>query len=392
MRTQTVDTQATLLDIEAYVQRHLPQYMRELSELCAIDSNSYYKPGLDLVAEYLAAHMRRIGMEVTIVENDAAGNDLLGVLRGDGQGRVLVLGHIDTVYPVGTADSRPVRVEDDVVYGPGVCDMKGCVLSAIYAIEALVATNFRSFGEIRLLCVSDEEISQRHSEDLILRTCEGCDRALVLEAGRANGNVVSARKGSAWYTLTAKGRSAHTGVEPEKGRNAIVEIMHQMLQIQSIAGWREGLTINPGVINGGLTPNVVPDFAQARFDLRYLRIGDRIATEQRWHEMIKHTLVPDVELTLEMEPYSKEPMVCTPETIKLVRQAQEIAHMLGFSVDHELTGGASDSSFTSELGIPTLDGLGPVGGLDHSPNEYIFKSSIVPRSALLAGLIMGIDA
>jgi glutamate carboxypeptidase len=136
----------------------------------------------------------------------------------------------------------------------------------------------------------------------------------------------------------------------------------------------------------------VPDFAQARFDLRYLRIGDRIATEQRWHEMIKHTFVPDVQLTLEMEPYHKEPMVCTSETIKLARQAQAIAHTLGFSLDHELTGGASDASFTSELGIPTLDGLGPNGGLDHSPNEYILKSSIAPRSALLAGLIMGINA
>jgi len=392
MKTQPVDTRAIVLDVESYVRRHLPQYMEELSYLCAIDSNSYYKPGLDEVAAYLATRMRRLGMQVTVEENETAGNDVLGVLYGDGQGSVVLVGHIDTVYPVGTAVDRPVRVEEDVIYGPGVCDMKGCVLSAIYAIEALLATNFRSFGEIRLLCVSDEEISQRHSEDLILRVCTGCQKALVLEAGRANGDIVSARKGSAWYTLTARGRSAHTGVEPEKGRNAIVEIMHQMLQFLNLTGWREGITINPGVITGGITPNVVPDFAQVRFDLRYLRIADRIATEQRWREMMKHSFIPDVELTLELEPYRKEPMECTPETKKLAKQAQEVADMLGFTLHDALTGGASDASFTSELGIPTLDGLGPVGGLDHSPQEYILMSSIAPRAALLAGLLMTTDA
>lgn len=380
--------QSVVGDAEAYVQSHLPCYLNELRELCAIDSNSYHKPGLDQVADYFAKRMRQLGMEVVLVENKDWGNDVFGVLRGDGQGKVVILGHMDTVYPVGVAKARPLRVEDDIVYGPGVCDMKGCILSAIYAIEALVAANYRSFGEICLLCVSDEEISERHSAELILQTCQHYERALVLEAGRANGDIVSSRKGSAWYSLTAWGRSAHTGVEPEKGRNAVVEAMHQTLQFISLDGWRNGVTINAGVVNGGTTPNVVPDYAQVHFDLRYTRTCDRIATEQRWQEMITHQRIPEVELKLERFPSLKEPMECTPESEKLAHLAQEIGATLGLSFNHAFTGGASDASYTSALGLPTLDGLGPVGGLDHSPDEYIVLSSVPQRAALLAGLMV----
>lgn len=382
-----MDVQTTLLKVEAYVQDHLDQYVEELRELCAIDSNSYSKKGLDEIALILAARLRGIGMHADIIEREEWGNDLFGIIQGTGNLNVLILCHTDTVYPVGTAVGRPLQIKGDTILGPGVCDMKGCILSAIYALEALLAVNYRSFGEIRLLCVSDEEISQRHSADLVIQACQNCQRALIMEAGRANGDIVSARKGNAWYTFTARGHCAHTGVEPEKGRNAITEIMHQMLRFLSLEGWREGITINPGVITGGITPNVVPDYAQVRFDLRYLRKVDRIATEQRFREMMKDMRVPGVELTLELEPYRKEPMECTSEVQKLANEAIDIANMLGFSLNHALTGGSSDSSFTSEL-VPTLDGLGPVGGFDHGPDEYILMSSIAPRAALLAGLIM----
>src|SRR5438270_8039653 len=134
--------------------------------------------------------------------------------------------------------------------------------------------NYRDFGQIRFLCVSDEEITDRHCLDIIQQAAQDCHVALVLEAARADGDIVSARKGNSWYTLTARGRSAHAGVEPEKGRNTAVEVAHQALQFQSLNGWREGVTVNPGVITGGTLPNVVPDFAQVQFDLRFLRPQD----------------------------------------------------------------------------------------------------------------------
>ncbi|HEV2580016.1 MAG TPA: M20 family metallopeptidase [Ktedonobacteraceae bacterium] len=380
-----MDLQTLVREVEDYTQQHLSTYIEELRALCAIDSDSYNKAGLDAMAAWLGERMRGLGMDVTIVERAEWGNDLLGVLRGTGQGNVLLLGHIDTVYPVGTAAERPLRVEGETAYGPGVCDMKGNVLAAIYAIEALQVSDY---GEIRFLCVSDEEINTRHCHDVMQQVCQDCQRALVLEAARANGDIVSARKGHTWYTLTAQGRSAHAGVEPEKGRNAIVEIAHQVLQFEDLNGWREGITVNAGTIAGGTVANVVPDFAKAVFDLRFLSYDDRKATERRFHELMEQKRVPDVALTLEVAPDIKGPMVRTPASLRLAEQAQHLAQLLGFSVNHVLTGGASDASFTSEAGVPTLDGLGPIGGRDHSPYEYLMLDSVAPRAALLAGLIV----
>ncbi len=385
-----MDLQSLVVGVEAYTRERLSQYLEELRELCAIDSDSFHKQGLDEVALLLAARMRGLGMHATIIERESWGNDLLGVLHGNGGANILLLGHIDTVYPVGIAAARPVLVEGDIVYGPGVCDMKGCILSAIYAIEALVAMNYRAFGEIRFLCVSDEEINIRHCQDIMQTACENAQGALVLEAARSNGDIVSARKGHTWYKLTARGRSAHAGVEPERGRNAVIEVAHQILQFQNLNGWREGITVNPGVISGGTLPNVVPDFAQAQFDLRFLHDEDRIATEKRFHELMMRDRIAGVELTLERAPDMKAPMVQTPEILKLAHQAQQIANLLGFSVNHVLTGGASDASYATAHGVPALDGLGPVGGLDHSPDEYLVLSSVAPRTALLAGLIASI--
>jgi len=382
-----MDLQTLLTGVEAYTQERLSQYIEELRELCSIDSYSYHKSGLDEIALFLAARMRGLGMHATIIEREYWGNDLLGTLHGKGGGNVLLLGHMDTVYPVGIAVARPVQIEGDIIYGPGVSDMKGCILSAIYTIEALLAMNYHGFGEIRFLCVSDEEINTRHSQDVMQRACEDAKGALVLEAARSNGDIVSARKGHTWYKLTANGRSAHAGVEPEKGRNSVIEMAHQILQFQNLNGWREGITINAGVISGGTLPNVVPDFAQAQFDLRFLHDEDRIATEQRFHELLKQKRIASIELTLERSPDMKAPMPLTPGSQKLAQQAQQIANLLGFSINHVLTGGASDASYATKHGVPALDGLGPIGGRDHSPDEYLVLSSVAPRVALLAGLI-----
>ena len=387
-----MNLQSLALDVQAYTRERLPRYIEELRELCAIDSDSYHKPGLDEMASRLGSRLSDLGMQVRIIEQETWGNDLFGVLQGDGGVNVLLLGHMDTVYPVGTAVARPLRVDGDIVYGPGVSDMKGCILSAIYALEALQALNFHTYGELRFLCVSDEEINVRHSKDTLKQACQNCQAALVLEAARANGDIVSARKGGAVYTLTANGRAAHAGVEPAEGRNAIVEIAHQVLQFHRLNGWREGVTVNPGVISGGTMANVVPDYAQAQFDLRFLHPDDQAATEERWRQMLKQQLVLDVELDLASDPDQKMPMMRTPESLALAQQAQHIAHLLGFSVNHVLTGGASDASYTSSYGVPSLDGLGPIGGQDHSPGEYLVLSSVAPRTALLAGLVASTGA
>lgn len=382
-----MNIQSLALEVEAYVRQHLARYVEELRELCSIDSNTYYKIGLDTVAKMLAARLRSLDMNVTVLEQAQYGNDLLAIVRGSGSGNVALLGHTDTVYPVGTAAARPVWVERNTVYGPGVADMKGCILMAIYAIEAMLALGYSPFAELRFLCVSDEEIPEQHCAHLFHQVLHGSRAALVLEAAQANGDIISARKACVWYKLRAKGRAAHAGMEPEKGRNAIIELAHHMLQFQSLNGWREGVTISPGMFSGGIAFNVVPDYAEVIFDVRYLYPQDRVETEMQWLEMMQKHLVPDVELILEAAPDFKEPMVPTPESMKLVRLAQEIAGVLGIALDHTLVGGAGDAGYASQLGIPVLDGLGPVGGLDHSPGEYIQLDSVPQRAALLAALI-----
>lgn len=383
--------QLSIWDVEQYVQDHLPRYLQELSDLCAIDSGTYNKAGIDIVALSLAERMRSLGMEVSLCEQDRWGNDLYATLPGKGQGKVTLLGHIDTVYPVGTAAIRPVQVQEHKVLGPGVYDMKGCILSAVYAIEALLAQDYRHFGEIHFLCVTDEEISEeRHSKDLIRQACQNSQGVLVLEGARENGDLVSARKGGSWYKLSAHGHCAHAGVEPEKGSNAIVELAHQIMQFQSLNGWREGVTINIGRISGGTATNVVPDYAEVSIDLRFLQHVDRYDTEQRWHEMMQHKSIPGVQLTLQRDPSCRDPMECTPQSLRLVHCAQRIGQQLGFEVDHAATGGISDANYVSSFGLPILDGLGPIGDLDHSPDEYIELESIAPRAALLAGLIAAI--
>ncbi|GCE19204.1 M20 family metallopeptidase [Dictyobacter kobayashii] len=376
--------------VECYVQEHLKRYLHELSDLCAIDSGTAYKAGVDEVALYLAGRMRGLDMDVNLFENEKWGNDVYGVLKGTGKGIIVLLGHMDTVYPIGTAAARPLRVENNKIYGPGVIDMKGCILSAIYALEALQSINYHDFAEIRFLCVSDEEISDRHSKEIIRQVCNGCHAALVLEAARENGDLVSARKGGAWYKLRAYGHSAHAGVEPEKGSNAILELAHQVVKLQALNGWREGLTINTGRIHGGTATNVVPDFAEAFIDIRFARTEDRVALEQHWNELLQQHLIPGVELSIEIDPDDRDPMACTPENLHMARRAQEIAQELGFEVRHAPTGGISDANYASGFGYPALDGLGPVGGLDHSPDEYMELDSVAPRTALLAGLIASI--
>jgi glutamate carboxypeptidase len=385
-----VNVQSLVLEVEAYVQAHLARYIEELGELCSIDSDSYHKPGLDEIAYVLAARLRGLDMDVTIVEREQWGNDLLGVIRGEGGGNVVLLGHTDTVYPVGTAAARPTRVEGNTMYGPGVVDMRGCLLTAIYAIEALVTQGYRSFGEIRLLFVSDEEINIRHSEGLLQQVFQDCRAVLTLEGARENGNIVSARKGLATYTLSAQGMAAHAGMEPEKGRNAIVEIAHQVLQFYGFNGWRDGISVNPGVISGGMAANIIPERAEVALDLRFLDHRDRLATEEQWRKLMSNRKVPDVELALNILSNMKEPMVCTSESMKLIQLAQELASTLGFTIGHELTGGSGDAGYASRSGVPVLDGLGPIGGGDHSPREFLRLDSVAPRTALLAGLTVSV--
>jgi glutamate carboxypeptidase len=405
-----------LEEIEEIVQDELPAYLEDLATLVNVDCGSYTKVGVDQVGAWTAAFLERLGAQVEVHAHATLGNTIVGTFRGRvGGPRALLIGHLDTVFPEGTAGARPFRIEAGVARGPGVTDMKSGLLAGLYAILALISLgedeeaadgeagasggHGRSavgepvtempFERLVFVANPDEEIGSISSSPIIRELALASDVALVLECARANGDIVSARKGTVDLRLTVHGRAAHAGVEPEKGRNAILAAAHLIVELQALNGRWPGVTLNVGVIHGGSRPNVVAEEAVLEVDLRAMGREQLEAAEAAVRAAAAQTTVPDTHVTVE-ETARHWPMEKLERSGRLVEHAQAIAGRLGFELADASTGGASDANTTAGLGVPSLDGLGPIGGDDHSPTEYLDVESIVPRTALLAGLLLAI--
>jgi len=372
--------------IKDYLESQLDDYLADLRRLVAIDSGAYDKEGGELVNEWLAARLARAGFNIQRFPQRETADHLLAQLRGGGRGKILLLGHCDTVYPRGTAKQRGLKLVGDRLIGPGACDMKAGLLSGVYAIEALQRRDFNDFALLSFLSVADEEVDQRTSIPLILESICGCDAVLTLEAARENGDIVTARKGNVVIHVRARGRSAHAGVEPERGRNAISGLMRRLLEVETLARPEAGVTINIGTISGGTLPNVVPDRARASIDIRAFEQSELDRAVAEIEAIFARPGGDEIAFRLDQR-LASPPMPRTDEVASLEELAVQAAQSLGFSLRGVSTGGAADSAFAAQAGVPALDGLGPIGGLDHGPDEYILKSSIVPRTALLAELI-----
>jgi glutamate carboxypeptidase len=380
-------TDSLLQSLEA----RLPAYLKDLQALVAIDSHSPYKPGVDAVNDWLAARLAALGFSVERQPQAEFGDNLIGRLHGRGRGRILLLGHSDTVFPPGAAARRPLTIHAGKVMGPGACDMKAGLLTGLYAVEALQASGFDAFERITYLCVSDEESGVRQAVPLIRAESRQADAVLTLEAARENGDIVIARKAVRWYTVEAHGRAAHAGVEPERGRNAILALAQHIVALDRLNGLRPGATLTVGTFHAGLQPSVVADYAAMRLDLRAVSDADMDALEDALHGQLSRPVVAGVRVVATLEAGSVCPaMAHHPGVLALEALAQQAASELGFRVQGSSTGGASDANYAAAEGRPVLDGLGPVGGLDHSPDEYVALESIAPRTALLAKLIMAI--
>jgi glutamate carboxypeptidase len=378
--------------IASFLEERLDAYLDDLRALVSIDSGSYDKAGVDAVNAWLEDRLTKLGFRVDRYPQTEFGDDLLATRPGKGRARILLLGHSDTVFPTGTAAERPMTIQGDKVLGPGACDMKAGLLTGIYALEALREIDYEDFETLAYLCVSDEESSQRHSIPLLRSESRKADAVLTLEAARENGDIVTARKAVRWYTVEAFGRSSHAGVEPEKGRSAILALAHHIVALDRFNSLRPGITINTGCVEGGLLPSVVADYAKIRLDLRTFTEDDMQALDDAVHKQLTQTIVPGVSIAVTLEEGSVCPALeRTAAVVELEKLAQTAARQLGFEVKGAGTGGASDASYAAAEGTPVLDGLGPIGGLDHSPHEYIVLSSIVPRTALLAKLVVAIS-
>jgi glutamate carboxypeptidase len=364
-------------------------FIADLGGLVGIDCGTTNKAGVDAVGEIMRGHLERTGFAVEVLPVERFGDCLVGRVRGTGTARIVLLGHLDTVYPDGTVAERPMTIRDGRVLGPGTNDMKAGLLAGAYAVDALHSAGFGDFAEIAFFCNSEEEVGSPVSRDLYADVVRAADACLVLEGGRADGSIVSARKAGGRYRLHVTGRSAHAGVEPEKGANAVHELAHRIVAIQALGGMRPGTTVSVGVVRGGTRANVVPDAAEAEVDVRIAAAGDIPDVDAAIRAAAAATVVPGTSVEVR-GGIGMWPMERTPAVARLVDLARGVARELGIDLRDVATGGLSDANRAARWGTPVLDGLGPVGGLDHSPDEYVELDSIVPRTALLAGLIAAI--
>ncbi len=393
----TIDPGTTIRDdeltaLEAAIRADEPAYLADLERLVNTDCGSYTPDGVDRVGAFVAGFMRSTGATVELRPDPAGrlGGTVIGTWRGDSAGpRLLLIGHMDTVFDPGTAAERPFAIRDGVATGPGVTDMKSGLLAGLYALKALVASGPLPFERLTYVANPDEEIGSISSSPHIRAIAADSDACLVLECARANGDIVSSRKGILDARVTIHGRAAHAGVEPEKGRSAILAAADLVTRLHGLNGRWDGVTVNVGVIGGGTRPNVVAERCSLEVDVRAVRRSDLEAAEAAIRSLLDGLSVPDT--TAELEPMARWwPMEKLARSGRLVEHAQAIAGRLGFEVHDAATGGASDANTTSGMGVPSIDGLGPIGGMDHSPAEYLEVASIVPRTALLAGLILAI--
>jgi glutamate carboxypeptidase len=386
---------AELERLRAGIAADLPEYLANLERLVNIDCGSYTRAGVNEVGRWTGEFLGALGAAVEYRPDPAGrlGDTVVATFTGQAGGaRALLIGHLDTVFDEGTAELRPFRLDDGVAHGPGVTDMKSGLLAGLHAIKALLGERGGLPLE-RLVFVAnpDEEIGSPTSTPHIRAIAADSDVALVLECARANGDIVSSRKGILDTRLHVIGRAAHAGVEPEKGRSAILEAARIVTDLHALNGRWPGVTVNVGVIGGGTRPNVVPERCSLEVDVRALTRGALETAEAEVRRIAGSTVVDDT--SVEFETMARWwPMEKLERSGRLVEHARTLALALGFEVADTSTGGASDANTTSGMGIPSLDGLGPIGGNDHSPAEYLDVDSIVPRTTMLAGLLLAIAA
>ena len=373
-------------------EQHYDAFVAELEQMVNVDCGSYTPDGVNVIADLCEARMREHGWMVDrrahepVDDEPRLGDLVIGMLEGGGGPDVLLVGHMDTVFDEGTVAERPFRVEGDIARGPGVSDMKGGLLTGFHAVDALQEAGFQGFGRITYVCNPDEEIGSPVSGPVIRELAPSYDAAFVLEGARANGDIVSARKGITDYTIEFVGRAAHAGVEPEKGANAVLAAAHATIALQALNGRWPGVTVNVGVARGGTRTNVVAERCVLHVDLRSPELVTLQEAEAEVERVCGDHGVEGVVARCDGNGWHR-PMEKKEGGARLVALATEIASELGFELRDAATGGASDANTTSAAGTPTIDGLGPIGGDDHAPAEWLDLTSVVQRVALLAGLI-----
>ena len=346
----------------------------DLRRLVEVESPSHDVAALTASAEVLAAQiLERTGRPAVLVSGQQGPHVHWS---GGGAPTVLILGHHDTVFPIGTLAERPFRVDNGRATGPGVFDMKGGIVQAVHAVAALEP---ESAARVEMLFTSDEEVGAGSSRELLEQRALACGNVLVLEPSADGGAVKTARKGGGTFEIVIRGRAAHAGLEPQNGRNALIEAAHQVLVISGLGAPELGTTVTPTVGHAGTADNVIPAEARIRVDVRVMQVSEGPRVEHALRALTPVT--PDI--TIEVLGRVGRPPMPTESSATLYPLAEEVQPGIGGVA----VGGSSDGNFTAALGVPTLDGLGAVGGGAHADHEWIDVTAMPARVALLEGIL-----
>ncbi len=373
-------------------ERQMEQYLADLQTLVNIDSGTYTKAGVDAVGAYLQERFQAFGFSTRFDAQEQYGNHLIATHTGNAShgARILLIGHMDTVFSAGEAQRRPFAISEQnggrIATGPGVLDMKSGLLIGMYGLNLLIAMQQVNYESVTFICNSDEEIGSPSSKALIQEVAKQSDAAIVLEPGRAMSTVVSWRRSSGQYRVEVHGVAAHAGVEPQKGRNAILELASQVQKMQALNGTIPGTTLSVGVIHGGERTNVVPDYAYCDMDVRATDRAGIQAIEAAMQKVTTEHVLDGTTITLSGSMRS-QPFERNSRNAHLVQLVKEVGSELGLKIEDVGSGGASDANNTAAVGTPTIDGLGAGGGLAHNPGEYVELDYLPVRIALLAGLV-----
>jgi glutamate carboxypeptidase len=360
----------------------------DLRRLVEHESPSRDKPSLESLGQVLADRLSELGGEVELVDQAGTGEHILARFPGRGEARpAMVLGHYDTVWPIGTLSRMPFREEAGCLFGPGVYDMKASLVLLLEVLAALRGLHLILPRPLTVLLTSDEEIGSPSSRSLIEEVARESQYALVLEPPLADGSLKTARKGVGRFTIEVEGKAAHAGVAPELGANAIVELAHQIVRIQALIQPGAGTTLNVGVVHGGTTANVVPAWALAQVDVRATGMAAAAEVERGLRGL--EPVTPGTRISVRGD-FGRPPMERTAAVAGLFERARQIGRGLGLELTEGSTGGGSDGNFTAALGVPTLDGLGVQGGGAHADDEHIVIDSLPERAALLAALLLNL--
>lgn len=361
-----------------------------LEKLVNTDSGSHDKEGVNRVGALLQDEYEKLGFMIDVHENPDNGNNLVLRHKDAKEPTILAIAHMDTVFPKGTAAERPFRIEGDRAYGPGVIDMKSSQVSLLFALKSLQEKNHPGYKNIEIVLNSDEEIGSPTSKELIEEKSTDKKYALVMEPARANGAIVSSRRGGGGYTLTVTGKAAHSGVAPEEGVSAIEELAHKILELEQLNDHDNGISINVGIIQGGAATNMIPDHAVAEIDVRITYPEQGGPLEEKIKSVCTKTTLKGTTLSLE-GGLNRPPLHLNEQSKELLAHIQKVGKEMGLTIEHVHTGGGSDASFPSALGVASIDGLGPVGGELHNEKEYMEIPTFTERCTLLENIIASLS-